>query len=88
LKQKGNLYRNSIMKQNPLPFLLLDGNQLVGIAPITKRKPMYENALTKKYGMVASCNACDRIIFEDEKWKRQYTKSGGYCKECLAECQK
>lgn len=43
---------------------------------------MYENAMTESVGMKATCNSCDRIIYEDENWKEQYKENGGYCKDC------
>jgi hypothetical protein len=50
-----------------------------------RRKPMYENAMAKAVGMMATCNSCDRIIYEDENWLQGYQDSIGYCKECAAE---
>lgn len=49
------------------------------------RKPMYENPMTKAAGLMATCNACDRIIWQDENWREQYVQSGGYCRECAAD---
>jgi len=34
---------------------------------------------------MASCNGCDRIIFEDENDMPSYTASHGYCRECRRE---
>ena len=33
----------------------------------------------------ASCNGCDRIIYEDEMNFDQYNDNGGYCPECIRE---
>lgn len=63
------------------PPLIIQGNTVVGISS-TNRKPMFENDMCKSVGLMATCNACDRIIYEDEKFKKQYIKNGGYCKEC------
>lgn len=49
------------------------------------RKPMYENEMCQSVGLIATCNCCDRIIFEDENYKEQYIESHGYCKECNEE---
>lgn len=43
---------------------------------------MYENAACKKVGLMATCNSCDRIIYTDEKWLKQYKTNGGYCSDC------
>lgn len=51
----------------------------------TDRKPMYENDFAKSVGMMATCNNCDRIIYEDEEWKDKYIETGGYCRECSEE---
>lgn len=50
-----------------------------------ERKPLYETPQAKAVGMRATCNSCDRIIFEDENWLQGYIDSGGYCKECAEE---
>lgn len=54
-------------------------------APKQQRQPMYENEMCKAVGMIASCNECDRIIFDDENHKEKYTASGGYCSHCIAQ---
>ena len=46
---------------------------------------MYENEMAKAVGMMATCNCCDRIIYEDENWHKQYVETGGYCKQCHEE---
>lgn len=66
--------------QNP-PFLILSDNKVIGISK-TERNPMYENDMCKSVGLIATCNCCDRIIFEDENYLNEYIESGGYCKEC------
>lgn len=76
--------RNFTMNENIPPFLVVKDNTVVGISK-TERKPMYENEMCRVSGLVATCNCCDRIIFEDEKWKKGYIESGGYCKECSKE---
>jgi hypothetical protein len=61
-------------------------NTVVIFNPETdKRKPMYENEMCREVGLMASCNCCDRIIFEDENYLQEYIESGGYCKECNEE---
>lgn len=72
------------MSDTNIPFLVLQENKVVGLSN-DERKPMFENKMTKKVGLMATCNSCDRIIFEDEKWKSQYKKNGGYCKQCQNE---
>lgn len=72
------------MNKNKPPLLVVKNNTIVGISK-TKRKPMYENVMCEVAGLIATCNSCDRIIFEDEKWKKGYVKNGGYCKECSKE---
>lgn len=67
-----------------VPFIAVENNVVVGLVT-TNRKPMYENEMCKSVGLMATCNACDRIIFEDEKWKKEYSNNGGYCKECADE---
>jgi hypothetical protein len=54
---------------------------------IEGRAILYENATTRKYGIHTSCNACDRIIFEDEMTAQEYTGNGGYCPECEKEIE-
>ncbi len=49
------------------------------------RKFMYENAMCEAVGLIATCNNCDRIIYEDENYKEEYIESHGYCKECNEE---
>jgi len=72
---------------NNLPYILINNNNVVGLSS-TNRRPMYENKMCKSVGLIASCNNCDRIIFEDEKWLQGYKKSGGYCRECSKEIKK
>ena len=73
------------MKNKPLPPpLVIQNNSVVGIS-LTNRKPMFENDMCKQVGLIATCNNFDRIIFEDENYKKQFIKSGGYCKECNEE---
>jgi len=49
------------------------------------RQPDFENEMCKSVGLYMTCNACDRIIFKDEKFRKQYKKNGGYCSECETE---
>lgn len=49
------------------------------------RKYLYENVYMMALGIRASCNGCDRLIFEDENDREAFTRSGGYCKECRQE---
>jgi hypothetical protein len=50
------------------------------------RKPMHQNEIARLVGMFATCNACDRIIYEDENDLKAYKEDGrGYCKHCRAE---
>jgi hypothetical protein len=50
------------------------------------RKPMYENEMCEEVGLIAACNSCERIIYEDENDKAEYIEDGrGYCKECREE---
>lgn len=49
------------------------------------RKPMFENSQCEQVGLFATCNCCDRVIYEDENYRDQYIESGGYCKECNSE---
>lgn len=58
-----------------------------GIVPFEDRKPMFENDMCKQVGLIATCNACDRVIFEDEKFKTRFKKNGGYCAECDEEME-
>jgi hypothetical protein len=69
---------------NNLPLLLIENNKVIGISK-TKRKPMFENQMCESVGLVATCNACDRIIFKDENWLKGYKESFGYCRECANE---
>ena len=46
------------------------------------KKPVYENEMCKSVGLWASCNACDRIIFEGQKYYE-----GGYCEHCKTEIE-
>lgn len=71
---------------NKLPFLEIKDNTVIGLHK-TDRKVMYENQMCKEVGLIAQCNYCDRIIFEDEHYKKQYTTNGGYCKECFADIE-
>lgn len=48
-------------------------------------RPDYENDDCRRVGLMASCNACDRVIFEHENDMPAFTASGGYCAECRAE---
>lgn len=66
------------------PFLEVSNGILLGVSN-TKRKPLFENAMCESVGLVATCNCCDRIIFEDENYLEQYKESGGYCKDCNEE---
>lgn len=52
------------------------------------RKPLYENEMCKLEGLRATCNNCDRIIFEDENYLNEYIESGGYCRQCNEESDK
>ena len=70
------------MNNNIPPFLVVKDNSVIGIDKSKNRKPMFENEMCKEAGVMATCNACDRIIFEDEKFKKKYKNNGGYCKEC------
>ena len=49
------------------------------------RKPAYESLMAKSCGMMASCNSCDRIIWEDENCMDSYMENDGYCPECAKE---
>ena len=69
------------------PFLLISENTIVGIAK-ERRKPMFESFMCESVGLIATCNSCDRIIFEDENYKKEYIASGGYCKQCNDEPNK
>jgi len=51
------------------------------------RKPLFENAMAESVGMRATCNECDRIIWEDENWLENYIDNGGYCKDCRPEAE-
>ena len=55
------------------------------ITEVRGRKVQYENAMCKAVGLICTCNACDRIIYEDENYLQQYIESGGYCRECNEE---
>lgn len=71
-----------------LPFIQVDKDRNVVVGMLhTNRKPAYENDMCKSVGMMATCNSCDRIIFEDETWMEKYSNNGGYCKECDAEIE-
>lgn len=54
---------------------------------INGRKILFENEMTRSVGMFASCNNCERIIFEDEMTAEQYTEGHGYCPECSNEIE-
>ena len=47
------------------------------------KQPVFENEMCKSVGMWCTCNSCDRIIFEGEKYYE-----GGYCEECAKEVTK
>ena len=47
-----------------------------------ERKPAFENDACRHVGLMATCNACDRIIWEDEDWMGRYAENAGYCREC------
>lgn len=66
-------------------FLIIQDNKIVGIEKNNKRKPLYENEMCESVGLMATCNSCDRIIFEDENWLDEYKENGGYCKDCKPE---
>jgi hypothetical protein len=66
---------------NHIPFLLIQDNKVTGTTT-TDRKPMYENDMCRASGLIAACNCCDRIIFEDENDLNSYQDSGGYCSWC------
>jgi hypothetical protein len=55
--------------------------------PEAERQPMYENEMCRSVGLRATCNSCDRIIFEDENWKEDFSENGGYCPECFNSIQ-
>ena len=51
-----------------------------------ERQIMYENEMCKLTGLFASCNSCDRVIWEEENDREAYIEDGrGYCKECREE---
>ena len=78
---KGNKRQASeLIEFNP-PLLIIQDNKIIGIDK-RNRKPAFENDMCKLVGLRATCNSCDRIIFEDENYIKQYQKNGGYCKEC------
>ena len=52
---------------------------------INNRKILFENEMTKSVGVYATCNACDRIIFEDEMRADQYIEARGHCPQCKKE---
>jgi len=54
---------------------------------INGRKILFENKMCRISGLMATCNCCDRIIFEDENWLDDYQESGGYCRECANEAE-
>lgn len=56
-----------------------------GVKEIQGRKILFENEVAEMMGMYASCNACDRIIFEDEMKAHEYTDCRGYCPQCKEE---
>ena len=61
---------------------LLEGGLLkIAFVP-AKREPMYENDDCRRVGLMATCNACDRIVFEDENDREAFVAAGGYCSEC------
>ena len=43
---------------------------------------LFENEMCRTVGLHASCNCCDRIIFEDEMSAEEYSEAGGYCPDC------
>lgn len=47
------------------------------------RRPVYENWMCKSVGLRASCNACDAIIWEGEKFYE-----GGYCETCAKDVKR
>lgn len=57
------------------------------VTEIEGRKILFENEMTEIVGMYASCNNCERIIFEDEMTAEQYTEAHGYCPECKTEIE-
>lgn len=72
------------MKTLNIPFIAVENNTVIGLVK-TKRQPMYENEMCKAVGLIATCNACERIIFEDENWQQGYTENHGYCRGCAEE---
>ena len=52
------------------------------------RTPAYENESTKSFGLMMTCNGCDRIIYDDEIDSKLYTEQHGYCCECFDNMQK
>jgi hypothetical protein len=81
-----NLQVLEVIVKNELPLLVIEDNKVKGIS-FSDRKPAHENEMCKQVGLMATCNSCDRIIFEDENYMEQYVESGGYCKECAEQCQ-
>lgn len=68
-------------KKEPPPPLIISNNKVIGIGN-WDRKPAYENSMAESIGLMATCNSCDRIIFEDENYMEKYSENGGYCKDC------
>lgn len=76
---KQGYYSTANRDRIPLGSILLNCN----VVPV-ERTPMFENDMCKSVGLMATCNACERIIYEDEQWKDQYSTNGGYCSDCDA----
>ena len=60
---------------------------LIMATEINGRKILFENEMCRSVGTMATCNCCDRIIFEDEMTAEEYTANHGYCKECNNETE-
>jgi hypothetical protein len=58
-----------------------------GSTEINGRKILFENEMCRKAGLIATCNSCDRIIFEDENLNNEYQNTG-YCPECNKKTEK
>jgi hypothetical protein len=81
LQELKEAFLNQWEDQTIIPFLSVSNNTVNGPVSVN-RIPAYENEICKSVGLIATCNSCDRIIFEDENFMEEYSNNGGYCSDC------
>jgi rRNA maturation endonuclease Nob1 len=76
-KEKDELQRDCGFNKNYIALTDREIKNIWLLRSPEKKNVVYENWMCKSVNLICSCNGCNRIIYEGEKWLE-----GGYCEEC------